>query len=48
MGSQASHISCTPEHLSRGWRSKMPLSVRGEQVQDHLMRLNVYKSMGAR
>ena len=41
--SQASHV---PELLSRGWGSKIAPSVRAEQVQEHLISLNVYKSMG--
>ncbi|KFQ09604.1 hypothetical protein N330_10423, partial [Leptosomus discolor] len=28
------------------WKSKVPPSVREDQVQDHLRNLNVYKSMG--
>jgi len=37
---------CVPEILSWVWGSRIPPSVRVEQVQDHLMRLNVYKSVG--
>ena len=43
--SQASHISQVPEHLRSGWESKVPPTVSKEQVQDHLMQLNRYKSM---
>jgi len=32
--------------LGGDWGSKIPSTVRGKQVQDHLMGLNVYKSMG--
>ncbi|KFQ65693.1 RNA-directed DNA polymerase from mobile element jockey, partial [Phaethon lepturus] len=28
------------------WRSKVPPTVRGDQVQDHLRNLNMHKSMG--
>ena len=42
---QASHASRVPELLSGGSKSKIPPSVRVEQVQDHLMRLNVYTSV---
>ena len=43
-----SHISeaLIPEPLCGNRGSKCPPAVREEQVQDHLIRLNVYKSMG--
>jgi len=46
MANQASHASCVPEPLGWIWGSKIPHAVRAEQVQDHLMMLNVHKSMG--
>lgn len=51
IGSQSSQVSHIPkphipEPLGRGWRNKMPPTVRAEQVQDCLMRMNVYKFMG--
>jgi len=46
MARQASHASSFPEILSRGWVSKIPPSITVEPVQDHLMRQNVYRSMG--
>ena len=42
----ASHTFHVPEHLSERQGSKIPPSLRVEQVQDHFMRLNVYKSIG--
>ena len=50
-GSQDSNISHVPEPcilqtLGEGWGSKSPQAVRAEQVQDCLMRLNAYQSMG--
>ncbi len=44
-GSQASHISCVSQLLSRAKESKIAPCVRAEKIQYHLMRLNVYKSM---
>lgn len=51
IGCQDSHIFRVPEpHTSEPWGgnqgSKVPLTVRTEQVQDCLMRLNLYKSIG--
>jgi len=43
-GSQASQYSCVPEPLG-GQGSKIHLTVRAEQVLDHLMRMNIYKSI---
>lgn len=43
--SQASHISHDPEHLGRAKGCKISPTLREEQVHDHLMRLNVQKSM---
>lgn len=37
-GSQDSNVSQVPELLGRGWRSRIPPSIRKEQVQDHLMK----------
>lgn len=45
-GSQVSLTSNVPEHLSGGQGSKIIPGVRAEQVHDHLMRLNLYKSVG--
>ena len=45
MDSQASYASSVPAYLSGGPGSKMSPSVRSEQVWDHLMRLNVCKSV---
>lgn len=42
---KASHISQFPEYLGRGWDSTDPPAVSKEQVQDHLTKLNSYKSM---
>lgn len=44
-GSQVSHASCVLEPLGGGQGSKILLTVRVEQVQVCLMRLNVHKSM---
>ena len=41
--SQTSHNYHVPEHVSWGQKSKIPPTVRAEQVQDHLIRLNMYK-----
>lgn len=45
MSSQASHASHVPDLLSGDQGSKIPPSVRAEQICDHLMRLDVYKSI---
>ena len=47
-GSQDSHLSQLLVPLGGKWGSKLPspLTVRTEQVQDCLMRLNVYKFTG--
>ena len=50
-GSQGSHISHIlephiPESLGGNRGRRLPTTVRAEEVQDILMRLNVYKSMG--
>ena len=45
-GTQASHISHVPEPFGRRWRSKIYPTVSKEQVQDQLMRPNLYKCMG--
>lgn len=44
MANQASHASCVPEPLGWVWGSKIPHAVRAEQVQDHVMTLNTYRS----
>ena len=44
--SQDSQVFCFPEPIDGGWRSKVPPTVSEEQVRDHLMNLNRYKSMG--
>lgn len=44
-GSQASCASHVPEPLNGRWGSKIPPTVEKEHVWDHLMRLNVCKSM---
>lgn len=46
--SQATRLVVSFRTLSLGgsWGNKTPPTVREEQVQNHLMRLNVYKSMG--
>jgi len=44
--SQASQVSHVPALPSGGQESKIPPSVRAEQVQEHFMRLNVCESMG--
>lgn len=47
IASQASNISCFPESVGEGWRSKVPPAVRKEKIQEHLMKPNKYKkSMG--
>lgn len=46
MASQASHASRVPEILCGGQVSKISLRIRAEQVQDHLMILNMYNYMG--
>uniref|UniRef100_A0A8V0YBJ6 Lysosomal protein transmembrane 4 beta n=1 Tax=Gallus gallus TaxID=9031 RepID=A0A8V0YBJ6_CHICK len=43
---KVSQDSVVPELPSQGWKSKIPPSLKVEKVQDHLLRLNVYKSMG--
>jgi len=43
--SQASHASHIPESLSGGSGRKIPPRVRAEQVQNCLVRINMYKSM---
>ena len=45
-GSKASYVTCILEPLGGGQGNKLPPTVWKEEVQDHLMRLNVYKSMG--
>ena len=42
---KASHTSCIPELLSRVQCCKMTPTISVKQVQDHLVRLNVYKSV---
>lgn len=44
-GSYASHASHVSESLGKVWESKIPLTVSKEQVQDLLMRVDVYKPM---
>lgn len=46
-GSWVSHVSCIPKPLCRGQGSKIPCDLSKEQVQDCLMRLNVYKTKRA-
>lgn len=43
MASQISHTSHVPELVSWGEGSKIPPTVRAEQIQDHFVRLNVYE-----
>jgi len=45
-GGQASHVCQDHEPLGEGVRSRFHPTVTVEQVQDILMQLNVYKSMG--
>jgi len=45
-GSQVSCVSPVPELWGGGQESKIPPTVRAEQVSHHLTRLNVYKVMG--
>jgi len=45
-GSQTSITSHIPEPLGGSWGSKMSSTVSKEQVQDHLMILNVCESTG--
>lgn len=45
-GNQTCCVFQNPEPLGGSWGNKTPPTVREEQVQNHLMRLNVYKSMG--
>ena len=45
-GSQDSHTSHDPEPLDGVWGRKILPTVRAEQVQNCLMRLNVSQSMG--
>lgn len=44
--SQASRVSNFLESLGRGWGRNVPPTVREKQIQDCLIRLNVYKSLG--
>jgi len=39
--SQASYASCDPELLSEDPGSKIPPSIRAEQVREHLIELNI-------
>lgn len=43
---QASHVSCFPEPVDRGWGSNVPPPVSKEQVVDPLMKLDRYRSVG--
>jgi len=45
-GHLSSHTSRVDGSQGRDWGSKVPLTVREEQVWDHLRNLNTYKSMG--
>jgi len=45
IASRASHASLVPELLNGGQEGKILPSARAEQDRDHLMRLNVYKSI---
>lgn len=45
-GSQDSQISYISEPLGRKWGSKLPPTVRAEQIRDCLTRLSVNKSIG--
>ena len=37
---------CIPIPVGGDWESKSPCTVRADQVQDNLMKLDAYKSMG--
>jgi len=45
-GSLSSHNSRGDGLQDRDWGNKVPLTAREDQVPDHLMNLNVQKSMG--
>ena len=45
-GNLSSHTSRVDGLQDRDWGSKVPPTVRGDQVHDHLRNLNIHKSMG--
>ena len=45
-GRRVSQVFHFPEPVDGGWGIKVPPIVSEEQVRDHLMNLNRYKSMG--
>jgi len=45
-GKCSSHIAQAAEDKGRDWRNEEPPTAGEDQVQDHLRKLKVYKSMG--
>ena len=45
-GNLAAHISWVDGLQDRNWRSKVPLTVREDQVCDHLRNMKVHNTMG--